>query len=177
MSSFNKKNVLKYYWLAFSLCIAGSAFSQCREMSNKEIQGLIGGAIFDKARCTEIKKEEQTYKEEFALKLNRRVIYKLVVDARKLPEGTQMWIHNLGKDKLPKDMDAADAKEYPEVFYLDYNSNTKKGLHEISLKNPRSNFRVRYEVLNETFPGSVTVLVGFYLLDDLINNQKKKRKR
>ncbi|MBL4594277.1 MAG: hypothetical protein JKX68_10740 [Flavobacteriales bacterium] len=123
-------------------------------MKRKRIYQLLGAAEFDNYRSTDIKTFDYTLKEEYQINLFKGVVYKLVFDVSKMPEGVIIRLHDLGKKR--------GAGKYEEVFNSETATKTKYDTYEITLEFPLRKMMVSYDIINNTKPGCVSFVLGYY---------------
>lgn len=140
--------------LSFFLIGLNNSFAQCEKMKRKRIYQLLGAAEFDNYRSTDIKTFDYTLKEEYQINLFKGVVYKLVFDVSKMPEGVIIRLHDLGKKR--------GAGKYEEVFNSETATKTKYDTYEITLEFPLRKMMVSYDIINNTKPGCVSFVLGYY---------------
>ena len=137
--------------------ISGSA--QCERLKNKDIRHLLGAAEYDNSRSTEIITSENTLIEEYQINLFKGVVYKLIFDVSTMPEGATINLYDLGKKR--------GAGKYELVFSSATAEKTKNGTYEVTMEFPQRKMMVQYEVLNETKPGCISFVLGYYFSNNI----------
>ncbi len=141
--------------LSFFLLGLNNSFAQCENLKRKRIYQLLGAAEYDNYRTTEIKTFEYTLKEEYQINLFKGVVYKLVFDAANMPEGVIIRLYDLGKKR--------GVGKFEEVFNSEEAQKTKYSTYEITMEYPQRKMMVHYDVINNTKPGCVSFVLGYYL--------------
>ncbi|MDG1476009.1 MAG: hypothetical protein P8Q14_02580 [Vicingaceae bacterium] len=136
-----------------------SSFAQCEKLKNKKIYQILGAAEYDNARNTEIKTYDLFYKEEYQINLFKGVVYKLVFDVSKMPEGVIIKLHDIGNKK--------DAGKYELVFNSENETKSAKNTYEITMEFPLKKMQVSYEVPENTKPGCVSFILGYYFKNSI----------
>jgi len=131
-----------------------SSSAQCEKLKNKKIYQLLGAAEYDNARSTEIKTNALSYKEAYQINLFKGVVYKLVFDVSKMPEGVIIKLHDTGNKRGPE--------KYELVFNSANASKTDRGTYEVTMEFPLKKMQVSYEVPENTKPGCVSFILGYY---------------
>jgi hypothetical protein len=134
-------------------------FAQCEKLKNKDIRHLLGAAEYDNSRSIEIVTSENTMIEEYQINLFKGVVYKLIFDASKMPEGTTINLYDLGKKR--------GAGKYELVFSSATSEKTKDDTYEVTMEFPQRKMMVQYEVLNDTKPGCITFVLGYYFTNNI----------
>ena len=147
------KNSLILIFCFFLLGINSSS-AQCEKLKNKKIYRLIGAAQYDNARSTEIKTNDLLYKESYQINLFKGVVYKLVFDVSKMPEGVIIKLHDIGNK--------GSAGKYELVFNSENETRNDKGTYEVTMEFPLKKMQVSYEVPENTKPGCVSFILGYY---------------
>jgi hypothetical protein len=129
-------------------------YGQCNRLKKKRIYQLLGAAEFDNFRTSEIKTSEYISKEEYQINLFKGVVYKLIFDASQMPEGVTIKLFDLGKKR--------GAGKFEEVFSSEKTKPSENGTYEITLEFPQRKMLVQYEVINNTKPGCVSFVLGYY---------------
>jgi len=114
----------------------------------------LGAAEYDNARVSEITTSENTSKEEYQIDLFKGVVYKLVFDVSKMPEGVVINLHDIGNKR--------GVGKYELVFSSETAEKTKDDTYEITLEFPQKKLMVSYEIVNDTKPGCVAFVLGYY---------------
>ena len=142
--------------LLLSLFLLGlnSSFAQCEKMKKKRIYQLLGAAEYDNSRNTSIENLDYIVKEEYQINLFKGVVYKLVFDVSKMPEGVVIKLVDLGKKR--------GIGKYEEVFNSETAQKTKNNTYEVTLEFPQRKMMVAYEVMDNTKPGCVSFVLGYY---------------
>ena len=144
----------KYSILFLFLLSWSNIFAQCERLTNKRIYQLLGAAEYDNARVSEITTSENTSKEEYQINLFKGVVYKLVFDVSKMPEGVIINLHDIGNKR--------GIGKYELVFSSETAQKTKDDTYEITLEFPQKKMMVSYEIVNDTKPGCVAFVLGYY---------------
>ena len=131
-----------------------NSFSQCEKLKKKRIYQLLGAAEYDNYRSTEIKNIDAILKEEYQINLFKGVVYKLVFDVSKMPEGVIIKLVDLGKKR--------GVGKYEEVFNSQTANKTENDTYEVTMEFPQRKMMVFYEVDNNTKPGCVSFVLGYY---------------
>ncbi len=147
------KNFSFLFLCCFLLGIT-NVFSQCERLSNKRIYQLLGAAEYDNARVSEIKTSDNIVKEEYQIDLFKGVVYKLVFDVSEMPEGVIINLHDIGNKR--------GVNKYELVFSSETAEKTKDDTYEITLEFPQKKLMVSYDIINDTKPGCVSFVLGFY---------------
>lgn len=145
--------------LSFFLLGLNSSFAQCERMKKKRIFQLLGAAEFDNTRSTDIKTFDYTLKEEYQINLFKGVVYKLVFDVTNMPEGVIINIHDIGNKRGPG--------KYELVFSSETAEKTKNDTYEVTLEYPKKKLMISYEIINNTKPGCVSFVLGYYFKNKL----------
>lgn len=132
----------------------GDAFSQCEKMKKRRLYQLLGAAEYDNYRSTDIKNFKHTLKEEYQINLFKGVVYKLIFDVSKMPDGVIIRLYDLGKKK--------GAGKYEEVFSSESAEKLENNTYEITMEFPQRKMMVSYDVVNNTRPGCVSFVLGYY---------------
>ena len=133
---------------------SSSTFAQCERLSNKRIYQLLGASEYDNSRISEIKTLDYSMKEEYQIDLFKGVVYKLVFDVSKMPEGVAINLHDIGNKR--------GVNKYELVFSSETAEKTKDDTYEITLEFPQKKLMVSYDIINDTKPGCVAFVLGFY---------------
>lgn len=152
------KNISILLFCFFLLGINNS-FAQCPKLKNKQIRTLLGAAEYDNVRTTDIITAENTLVEEYQINLFRGVVYKLVFDVSAMPEGTTINLYDLGKKH--------SAGKYELVFSSATSKKTKDDTYEVTMEFPQRKMMVQYEVLNDSKPGCVSFVLGYYFKNNI----------
>ena len=148
----SKKHSILFLLVVVLSC--SSTFAQCERLTNKRIYQLLGAAEYDNARVSEITTSENTSKEEYQIDLFKGVVYKLVFDVSKMPEGVVINLHDIGNKR--------GVGKYELVFSSETAEKTKDDTYEITLEFPQKKLMVSYEIVNDTKPGCVAFVLGYY---------------
>ncbi len=142
--------------LIFSFLFLGlnDSSAQCEKMKKKKIYQLLGAAEFDNYRSTEIKNVDATLKEEYQINLFKGVVYKLIFDVSKMPEGVIIRLYDLGKKR--------GVGKFEEVFNSETAKRTESNTFEVTMEFPQRKMMVSYDVINNTKPGCVSFILGYY---------------
>ena len=140
--------------LCFFLFGLSNSFSQCEKMKKKRLYQLLGAAEYDNYRSTEIKNIDAIFKEEYQINLFKGVVYKLLFDVSKMPKGVTIKLVDLGKKR--------GAGKYEEVFNSDTAEKTENNTYEVTMEFPQRKMMVSYDVKNNTKPGCVSFVLGYY---------------
>jgi len=140
--------------LIFFLLGSNNSFAQCEKMKRKRIHQLLGAAEYDNYRSTEIKTVDAFLKEEYQINLFKGVVYKLVFDVVKMPEGVTIRLYDLGNKRGPN--------KYEEVFNSKTAKRTENNTYEVTMEFPQKKMMVSYDVINNTKPGCVSFVLGYY---------------
>ncbi len=136
-----------------------SVSAQCEKLKNKDIRHLLGAAEYDNSRSTEIITSENTLIEEYQINLFKGVVYKLIFDASAMPEGATINLYDLGKKR--------GAGKYELVFSSATAEKTKNDTYEVTMEFPQRKMMVQYEVLNDTKPGCISFVLGYYFSNNI----------
>ena len=129
--------------------------AQCEKLRNKKIYQILGAAEYDNSRSTEIKTHDLLYKEKYQINLFKGVVYKLVFDVSKMPEGVIIKLHDIGNKR--------GTEKYELVFNSKDAIKTEKDTYEVTMEFPLKKMMVSYEVPKNTKPGCVVFILGYYL--------------
>lgn len=144
----------------FTLCFEiNNTFGQCEKLKKKKIHQLLGAAEYDNARSSNIKTYNESYKEEYQINLYKGVVYKLIFDVSKMPEGVTINLYDLGNKR--------GAGKYEKVFSSATAKKTKNNTYEITLEFPQKKMLVSYDVINNTKAGCVSFVLGFYFTNKI----------
>ena len=149
----NQKSFIILLLSIFSLGLCNTS-AQCEKLKKKRIFQLLGAAQYDNSRSTEIKTVNATLKEEYQINLFKGVVYKLIFDVTDMPEGVIIRLHDLGKKR--------GASKYEEVFNSETAKKTENETYEVTLEFPQRKLMVSYDVINDTKPGCVSFVLGYY---------------
>jgi hypothetical protein len=149
-----RKSIILFF-LSFLLIGTCSSFAQCEKLKKKKIHQLLGAAHYDNSASTKIQTYDVTYKEEYQINLFKEVVYKMVFDVSNMSEGVIIKLVDLGKKR--------GAGKYEEVFNSETATKTKNETFEVTLEFPQRKLLVQYEVINNTKPGCVSFVLGYYL--------------
>ncbi len=152
----SKASILLIALIAFGL---SQSFAQCEKLKKKQIHQMLGAAVYDNHRSTEIQTADNTLIEEYQINLYKGVVYKLIFDASALPEGTTISLYDLGKKR--------GAGRYEKVFSSETSKLTKNKTYEVTMEFPQRKMMVKYEVLNDTKPGCVSFVLGYYIKNNV----------
>ncbi len=152
----NAKNV---FILLVSFFIIGINVSnaQCDRLKKKQINQFLGAAIYDNHKTSEIRTTADPYTEEYQINLFKGVVYKLIFDARELPEGAIINLYDIGNKRGPGKFELVFSSETAEL--------TKNGTYEIALEFPKKKMLVSYDVMDNTKTGCVSFVLGYYFKD------------
>ena len=145
--------------LSFFLLGLTSCYAQCEKIKKKRLYQLLGAAEYDNYRSTDIVTSENTLIEEYQINLFKGVVYKLVFDVTNMPEGVIIRLYDLGKKK--------GVGKYEEVFNSDTTEKTKNDTYEITMEFPQRKMLVQYDVINNTKPGCVSFILGYYFKNNI----------
>lgn len=123
-------------------------------MKKKKIYQLLGAAEYDNSRSTDIITSENTLVEQYQINLFRGAVYKLVFDVANMPEGVIIRLYDLGKKR--------GAGKFEEVFNSETATKTKNDTYEVTMEFPQRKMMVSYDVINDTKPGCVSFVLGYY---------------
>ena len=140
--------------LGFFLLGINSSSAQCEKLRNKRIYQILGAAEYDNVRSTEIKTYDLFYKEEYQIDLFKKVVYKLVFDVSNIPEGVIIKLHDIGNKK--------GVEKYELVFSSENETETDKHTYEVTMEFPLKKMQVSYEVPENTKPGCISFILGYY---------------
>lgn len=152
-------NTKPYILIGCFLLSLSSLFAQCERLKNKDIRHLLGAAEYDNSRSTEIITSENTLIEEYQINLFKGVVYKLIFDVSKMPEGATIYLYDLGKKR--------GAGKYELVFSSATAEKTKDDTYEVTMEFPQRKMMVQYEVLNDTKPGCISFVLGYYFTNNI----------
>jgi hypothetical protein len=139
--------------LSFFL-LGQSSFPQCEKLKKKRIYQLLGAAEYDNSRSTEIKNIDAIFKEQYQINLFKGVVYKLIFDVSKMPEGVVIHLYDLGNKR--------GAGKFEEVFNSTTANKTENNTYEVTMEFPQKKMMVSYDVANNTKPGCVSFVLGYY---------------
>ncbi len=131
-----------------------TTYGQCEKLKRKRIYQLLGAAEYDNHRSSDVVTSENYHTEEYQINLFKGVVYKLVFDAAKMPEGVTIYLYDLGKKR--------GAGKYEEVFNSSTAELTKYGTYEITMEFPQRKMLVKYDIKENTKPGCVSFVLGYY---------------
>lgn len=143
--------ILLFVGLSFSF---NDTFGQCEKLKKKRIYQLLGAAEYDNHRSSDIITSENFHTEEYQINLFKGVVYKLVFDASKMPEGATINLYDLGKKR--------GAGKYEQVFSSETVELTKDGAYEVTMEFPQRKMMVQYKIKENTKPGCVSFVLGYY---------------
>ncbi len=146
---------ISIFLLSLFLLGTNQSFGQCEKLKKKKIAQLLGAAEYDNSKSTDIQTFDNTYIEEYQINLFKGVIYKMIFDVSKMPEGVIIKLVDLGKKH--------GAGKYEEVFNSETATETKDGIFEVTMEFPQRKMMVQYEVVNNTKPGCISFILGYYL--------------
>jgi hypothetical protein len=149
----NIKNTSLLLFFIFAIGIIES-YSQCERLKNKRIYELLGAAEYDNSRSSEIKTYDYNVKEEYQINLFKGVVYKLVFDVSEMPEGVIIELYDIGNKRGPG--------KYELVFSSETATKTKDDTYEVTLEYPQKKLLVTYDIINNTKPGCVSFVLGYY---------------
>lgn len=135
------------------------SYSQCEKIKKKRIHQILGAAQYDNHRTTDILTSDNTLIEEYQINLYKGVVYKLVFDASKLPEGVVINLYDLGKKR--------GAGKYEQVFSSASAKKTDDDLFEVTMEFPQRKMLVQYEIPDESKPGCVSFVLGYYFKNNI----------
>lgn len=147
------KNIL-IFLLSLFLFGINNSFAQCKKMKQKRIHSLLGAAEYDNSRRTLINTFKNSYTEEYQINLFKGVVYKMIFDATKMPEGVVIKLVDLGKKRGPG--------KYEEIFNSETGKISKHGTYEVTMEFPQRKLMVIYDVINGTKSGCVSFILGYY---------------
>lgn len=151
---FQIKKSLSTLLLVVGLCISSISFAQCSKLPKKKIKQILGSAIYDNHRSTDVVTTENAYIESYQIDLFRELIYKLIFDVTKIPEGVVIKVYDIGGKNI--------TKTKREVVFDSSKQAAEDGYYEMVLKFPQKKLLISYEVLNETSPGCISFVLGYY---------------
>ncbi|PCJ28840.1 MAG: hypothetical protein COA97_00440 [Flavobacteriales bacterium] len=140
--------------LSFFLLGINTSFSQCEKLKKKKLYQLLGAAECDNYRSTDIKTHENTLKYEYQINLFKGVVYKLIFDVSDMPEGVIIRLYDLGKKR--------GAGKFEEVFNSETAKKMENDTYEITMEFPQRKMMVSYNIINNTKPGCVAFILGYY---------------
>jgi hypothetical protein len=140
--------------LCFLILGANNSLAQCGKLKKKRIYQLLGAAEYDNSRSTEIKNVDAILKEEYQINLFKGAVYKLIFDVSKMPEGVTIKLYDLGKKR--------GIDKYEEVFNSKTAKKTKDNTYEVTMEFPQRKMMVSYDVMNNTKPGCIAFVLGYY---------------
>ena len=156
------------FLFASLLMVNNSLFSQCESVKKKNLQRLLGPAFYDNSRSSVIQTFDNTYVEQYQINLFKNVVYKLVFDVSNMPEGVIIKVHDIGNKKGPG--------KYELVFNSETAEKKDEDTYELTLEFPQKKMLISYEVVNNTKPGCVTFVLGYYFKTDTRELVRKKAK-
>jgi len=131
--------------------------AQCEKLNKKHIKNLLGAAVYDNHKTSEVITTADPYVEKYQINLFKGVVYKLIFEASKLPEDAVINLYDIGNKR--------GAGKYELVFTSENAELTKKGTYEITLEFPKKKMLVVYDVMDNTKPGCVSFVLGYYYKD------------
>jgi hypothetical protein len=131
-----------------------NSFAQCEKMKKKKLNQFLGAAEYDNYRSTEIKNVDAVLKEEYQINLFKGVVYKLIFDVSKMPEGVTVKLYDLGKKR--------GVGIHEEVFNSKTAKKTKDNTYEVTMEFPQRKMMVSYDIMNNTKPGCISFILGYY---------------
>ena len=149
-----KYNVSSILLLSCFILGMSTATAQCNKMKKKKINFLLGAAMYDNSRSTDIIKHEDILKEQYQINLFKGVVYKLIFDVSRTPEDVVIKLHDIGNKRGPG--------KYELVFNSETAKRTKNGTYEITLEYPQKKLLVSYDVNSNTEPGCISYVLGYY---------------
>jgi hypothetical protein len=152
------KSILIFLF-SFFLIGTSNSFGQCEKLKKKRIHQLLGAAQYDNAKSSDIITFAGTYKEEYQINMFKDMVYKMVFDATKMPEGVVIKLVDLGKKR--------GASKYEEVFNSDSTEITPNGTYEVTMEFPQRKMMVIYEIGEDTKPGCVSFVLGYYFRNNI----------
>ena len=150
---------LKTIILICSIIAFSQADAQCTKLKNKHIRVLLGAAEYDNSRSTDVITSENMLIEEYQINLFKGVVYKMVFDASKMPDGVTINLYDLGKKR--------GAGKYELVFSSATSEKTKDDTYEVTMEFPQRKMMIQYEVAPETEPGCVSFVLGYYFKNNI----------
>ena len=149
--SYKSSSILILYIFLLGI---NSSSAQCEKLKNKKIHQILGAAEYDNSRSTEIKTNDLVYKEAYQINLFKGVVYKLVFDVTKMPEDVVIKLHDIGNKR--------GAGKYELVFSSENETRSEKGTYEVTMEFPLKKMQVSYEVPENTKPGCISFILGYY---------------
>jgi hypothetical protein len=147
------KNILIGAFCFFILGLSDMS-AQCEKLKKNRIYQLLGAAEYDNSRSSDIIERDVTYKEEYQINLFKGVVYKLIFDVSEMSEGTIISLYDIGNKRGPG--------KYELVFSSETTKKTKNNTFEITLEFPKKKMLIVYDVINNTKPGCVSFVLGYY---------------
>ena len=131
--------------------------SQCSEMKPDYMKDLLGDAVYDNFRRTEIKNSENPYDVEFQVDLLKNFVYKLAFDMSAKSEGVVVKLYDLGvKSKK-------DSSEPKLIYTSSEDIMDENAMFNVTFEAPRTRMLIKYEVKDATYAGCVTFALGVFL--------------
>ena len=150
-------NILKIGAIAllyFSINLSLSAQQACVDINHDSLLLLLEEANYENFRRTEIVYAEDPYDIEYEVHFLKNYTYKLVFDMSGKSEGVVVKLFDLGEKK---------SAQTPTLIYESSEDIMKENkTFEVDFKAPKNRLLVKYEVKDATFPGCVTLVLGYY---------------
>lgn len=158
-------NKYKIFYFTLLVFCAHIIFAQC-DISKKELSNAIYPALYDNHRTTLINTYDNPYEETYQVNLFKSVVYKLVFKTDLMPDSVSIKVYDIGDKK--------GHGKYKLLFDSKTGEKNDNGDFELTLKFPNKKVLIVYDVPENTKPGCVSFVLGYYFKNE--NKIKTKRK-
>jgi hypothetical protein len=150
------KRTLAMICLTFIVLIGSvnTSKAQCKDMNSERIKNLLGEALYDNFRSTDIEYSKDPYDIEFQVDLLKSFVYKLVFDMSAKSEGVVIKLYDLGKKK--------ENSEPKLLFTSSDELMGENAIFDVTFVAPKTRMLIRYEVKDATYEGCVTFALGVF---------------
>ena len=146
-----------------------TAFGQCKEMDSDYMKNLLGDAVYDNFRRTEIKNSTDPYDISFRVDLLKNFVYKLVFDMSDKSEGVIVKVFDLEGKK------ETDTTGFKLVYSSSEDVIDEDAMFDVTFEAPKTKMLIKYEVKNATYEGCVTFALGVFLREKKVKVKTKKK--
>jgi len=150
-----------YRYLILSVIILISinlyAQSTCNEINKVYMKEMLGDAVYDNFRRTDIEFSKDPYEIEFRVDLLKNFVYKLIFDMSGKSEGVIVKLYDLGSKKK------SEASEPKLLYTSSEDIMDKNAMFDVTFEAPKTRMLIKYEVKDATYKGCVTFVLGVFL--------------
>lgn len=147
----HKATTILFFLLAFSF----SAFSQCTNLTNKEIKNMLGTFIYDSSRETSFKNSEAKQKIEYEVLLFASNQYKMCWDVSEAPSGITIKLYE------------KQANGKMNILFNSDVSEPENAVYATVLKNISRQVVIVYEIPANSKKGCIKYVLGFSMKNEI----------